>query len=126
MLLLATTSKQGHDGCLQAVSEADHHPLDADAEEGAASSAPSATVYVKNLAFATADSAMRKHFDQAVSAAGGVMRSAVVHKSQPKAKAKQPAGGKEQKLLSSGFGFVECSSEGVAKAVIKRMQVRRL
>ena len=57
-----------------------------------------------------------------MSAAGGMIRAAVVHKSQPKAKAKAKDG-KEQKPLSSGFGFVECSSEDVAKAALKRMQV---
>lgn len=87
----------------------------ADAEE---TSAASTTIYVKNLAFGTADAALRKHFDAAVSAASGVVRSAMVQKSQPK------ADGKDKKALSAGYGFVECSSEDVAKAVIRRLQVR--
>ena len=31
--------------------------------------------------------------------------------------------GKKGEQLSMGFGFVECSSEEVAKAVLKRLQV---
>lgn len=31
--------------------------------------------------------------------------------------------GKKGEQLSMGFGFVECSSEDVAKAVLKRLQV---
>ena len=106
------------------------HPLDADADSARAG-AISATVYVKNLAFTTGDEALRRHFDHAVSAAGGVVRSAVVHRSAAGSKGKQQQQqqqqqqpGKGQKLLSAGFGFVECSSEEVAKDVIKRMQVR--
>ena len=38
----------------------------------------SCTLYVKNLAFATADAALAAHFDAAVSAAGGRIRSARV------------------------------------------------
>ena len=53
------------------------------------------------------------HFDAAVSAAGGSIRSARV------AKRKGPDG----KPLSAGFGFVECSSEEVAKIGISKMQV---
>lgn len=34
--------------------------------------------------------------------------------------------GKKGEALSMGFGFVECSSEAVAKAVLKRLQVWHL
>ncbi len=53
------------------------------------------------------------HFDTAVSAAGGSIRSARV------AKRKGPDG----KALSAGYGFVECSSEEVAKIALAKMQV---
>ena len=109
-----------HD-CLQDASVPEH-PL-AHAADAATPAAPSATVYVKNLAFATADAALRQHFDSAVSAAGGVIRSAVVHKSQASSKLKGGAVKKADKPLSAGYGFVECSSEDVARAVIRRMQV---
>lgn len=32
--------------------------------------------------------------------------------------------GPDGKPLSMGFGFVECSTEGVAKAVLRQLQVR--
>lgn len=72
----------------------------------------SSTIYVKNLAFATGDAGLRKHFDNTISSAGGSMRSVKV------AVRKGPDG----KPLSMGFGFVECSSEDVAKAVLKQLQ----
>ena len=59
---------------------------------------------------------VQAHFDAAVSSAGGNIRSARV------AKRKGPDG----KPLSAGFGFVECSSEEVAKIGISKMQVRML
>ena len=59
---------------------------------------------------------VQAHFDAAVSSAGGSIRSARV------AKRKGPDG----KPLSAGFGFVECSSEEVAKIGISKMQVRML
>ncbi len=57
---------------------------------------------------------VQAHFDAAVSAAGGSIRSARV------AKRKGPDG----KPLSAGFGFVECSSEEVAKIGVSKMQVQ--
>ncbi|BDA49748.1 Multiple RNA-binding domain-containing protein 1 [Coccomyxa sp. Obi] len=74
--------------------------------------AESTTIYVKNLAFATTDATLRAHFDVVVSAAGGSIRAARV------AKRKGPDGNP----LSSGFGFVECSSEDVAKIAIQKQQ----
>ena len=59
------------------------------------------------------DAGLHKHFDKAVSSSGGSVRSVKV------AVRKGPAG----KPLSMGFGFVECSSEAVAKTVLKQLQV---
>ena len=79
----------------------------------AADAGESATIYVKNLAFSTGRAALAAHFDAAVSAAGGRVRAARVS-------TRRGADGKE---LSAGFGFVECSSEEVAKAALRQMQV---
>ena len=54
--------------------------------------------------------------DPVVSAAGGSVRSVKV------ARHRGPNG----KLLSAGFGFVECSSEQAARAALKRLQARPL
>lgn len=62
------------------------------------------------------DKALRAHFDGAASAAGGALRSAAVSRKKEKGPDGQP--------LSKGFGFVECSSEATAKAVLKQLQVR--
>ncbi|KAG1656825.1 hypothetical protein FOA52_008459 [Chlamydomonas sp. UWO 241] len=71
-----------------------------------------ASIYVKNLAWGTADAGLRKHFDRAVSAAGGTLRSAKVAKKA----------GPDGAPLSMGFGFVEVDTEDIAKAVIKALQ----
>ena len=63
---------------------------------------------------AAGDASLRKHFENMISSAGGNTRSVKV------AMRKGPDG----KPLSMGFGFVECSSEDVAKAVLKQLQVR--
>lgn len=65
-------------------------------------------------AFAAGDASLRKHFENTISSAGGNMRSVKV------AMRKGPDG----KSLSMGFGFVECSSEYVAKTVLRQLQVR--
>lgn len=65
-------------------------------------------------AVAAGDAGLRKLFDNAVSGVGGSMRSVKV------AIRKGPDG----KPLSMGFGFVECSSEDVAKAVLRQLQVQ--
>eukprot|EP00884_Botryococcus_braunii_P005166 jgi/Botrbrau1/14650/Bobra.0108s0011.1 len=72
----------------------------------------SPTLYVKNLGFSTTDEALLRHFDAVVSAAGGQIRSARVSKKK----------GPDGKYLSAGFGFVECSSEAVARIVLKKLQ----
>ncbi len=71
-----------------------------------------ACIYVKNLNFKTADAALQRHFDAALSSAGGTLHSVKV------ARRKGPDG----KLLSMGFGFVETDSEAAAKAAIKQLQ----
>ncbi|KAK9825631.1 hypothetical protein WJX81_001303 [Elliptochloris bilobata] len=83
-----------------------------DGDDDVAAAGESATIYVKNLAFGTARGALAAHFDAAVSGAGGRVRSARVS-------TRKGADGKE---LSAGFGFVECSSEEVAKAALRQMQ----
>lgn len=70
------------------------------------------TIFVKNLAWATEDAGLREHFLGAAKSAGGKLRAAKV------ARRKGPDG----KMLSAGYGFVECSSEEVAKEVIKKLQ----
>lgn len=75
------------------------------------SSNESFTIFVKNLAFKTKKAAFEKHFRAAVQACGGEMRSAKI--SQRK---------KDNKLVSAGFGFVECSSESVARDVVQKLQ----
>ena len=62
---------------------------------------------------AAGNETLQKHFDNAVAAAGGQLRSAKVATRK----------GADGKPLSMGFGFVECSSESVAAAVIKKLQV---
>ena len=73
--------------------------------------APSSTIFVKNLAFKTKKAAFEKFFRAAIEACGGELRSAKI--SQRK---------KDKKMVSAGFGFVECSSEVVAQDVIKKLQ----
>lgn len=62
-------------------------------------------LYVKNLNFETRDKALRRHFEGPARSAGGRLTSARV--------ALKP--GKNDKKLSLGFGFVELSSEAVAR-----------
>ena len=63
---------------------------------------------------AAGDASLRKHFENTISSAGGNMRSVKVAMRK----------GPDSKPLSMGFGFVECSSEDVAKAVLRQLQVR--
>ena len=72
----------------------------------------SSTVYVKNLPFASDEAALRQHFEEAVAAAGGSIRAVKVAKRK----------GADGKVLSAGFGFVECSSEDSARGVIQALQ----
>ena len=61
------------------------------------------------------DARLRTHFSKAAAAAGGTLRAASVSRKKD--------AGPNGKPLSKGFGFVECSSEAVAKAVMKQLQV---
>lgn len=72
----------------------------------------SATVYVKNLSFKSEDAGLRAHFEGAAAAAGGALRAAKVARRKAR----------DGTLLSSGFGFVECSTEAVAREVIAALQ----
>lgn len=73
--------------------------------------ADSSTIFVKNLAFKTKKKSFENHFKSTVQECGGEMKSA---------KIAQRA--KDGKQVSAGFGFVECSSESVAKDVIQKLQ----
>ncbi len=109
----ATASEPAAATATAAASPAAAVAATAAADEDADEDGPVATLFVKNLSFATTDEALAKHFDKAVSAAGGRLHSACV------ARRKASDG----KLLSMGFGFVECDSEEVAKVVLKQLQV---
>ena len=74
----------------------------------------SSSIYVKNISWATTDSSLLKHFDSIISAMGGSVRAAKVAKRKD---------AKTGKMLSAGYGFVECSSEKVAKLAIEKLQV---
>jgi multiple RNA-binding domain-containing protein 1 len=92
---------------------------DADNATGSAS-----TIYIKNLAFATTDASLRKHFDRVVSAAGGVLHSVrVAKRPAPPPKKGKDTGSSQPLLLSAGYGFVEVDSAEVAAAVIQKLQV---
>ena len=83
-------TKPGKDGAAAAAADAaaaDVHTgagADGDAEGDAPAPAVVGTIFVKNLAFATTDVALKKHFDKAVSAAGGSLHSALVARKQGK------------------------------------------
>ena len=63
----------------------------------------------------TDDARLKAHFSKAVAAAGGILRAASVSRKKD--------AGPDGKPLSKGFGFVECSSDAVARAVMTRLQV---
>ncbi|MEW5307701.1 MAG: hypothetical protein WDW36_010079 [Sanguina aurantia] len=82
------------------------------AEAGDDDGSAQGTLYIKNLAFATTDESLKKHFDKIVSSLGGTLHSARV------SRRKGPDGG----LLSCGYGFVEVAPQDVAALVIKKLQ----
>jgi multiple RNA-binding domain-containing protein 1 len=90
--------------------------VDVMAELATAASADEAvattTIYVKNLSFESDETALTAHVQPAVEAAGGSLRSVKIARRKAK----------DGRVLSSGFGFVECSSESVARDVIKALQ----
>jgi multiple RNA-binding domain-containing protein 1 len=65
--------QQAAAGTAPAATEAAEEDAEDDGQDAAV-----ACIYVKNLNFATGDAALRKHFDKAVSAAGGSIHSAKV------------------------------------------------
>lgn len=73
--------------------------------------ADSSTIFVKNLAFKTKKKSFENHFENVVQECGGEMKSAKIAQRT-----------KDGKQVSAGFGFVECSSETVAKDVIQKLQ----
>lgn len=70
------------------------------------------TIFVKGLSFATQEPALLHLFEKATMNAGGSVRNVKVAKKKSK----------DNKMLSAGYGFVECSSEEVARAVLKSLQ----
>lgn len=74
----------------------------------------SATIYVKNLAWATQESGLRTHFEDVKTLDGQKpqLRSVRIAKKR----------GPDGKPLSAGYGFVECESEAGAKALIDALQ----
>lgn len=70
---------------------------------------PDATVFVKNLNFATTEEALRKHF----SSCGAIFDVTVAKKMDPKNKGQQ---------LSMGYGFVQFQHKRSAKEAIKELQ----
>ncbi len=61
------------------------------------------------------DARLKAHFSKVAAAAGGTLRAASVSRKKD--------AGPDGKPLSKGFGFVECSSDAVARAVMTQLQV---
>jgi len=61
------------------------------------------------------DARLKAHFSKAAAAAGGTLRAASVSRKKD--------AGPDGKPLSKGFGFVECSSDAVARAIMTQLQV---
>jgi multiple RNA-binding domain-containing protein 1 len=84
------------------------------------------TIFVKGLSFATEEATLTKHFEKAVKAAGGTLRSVKIARKKAPTPASSKKGKKKDddnsaaapKMLSAGYGFVECSSDDVARAVV--------
>eukprot|EP00889_Picochlorum_renovo_P007719 jgi/Picre1/34749/NNA_002215.t1 len=81
-------------------------------QNGTDESTDSSTIFVKNIAFKTKKQGFEKHFRDTVRSCGGELKSAKI--AQRKLK--------DGKQVSAGFGFVECSSEDVARRVIDALQ----
>jgi multiple RNA-binding domain-containing protein 1 len=62
----------------QAPGKADGAAAAAAADDDDGDQAPTVSIYVKNLNFATSDASLKNHFDKVVSAAGGQVHSAKV------------------------------------------------
>ena len=72
----------------------------------------SSTIYVKNLAFSTVEKNLHERFKPVIESCGGNIRSVRIAWRTTK----------DGRRLSSGFGFVECSSEDVARDTIAKLQ----
>jgi multiple RNA-binding domain-containing protein 1 len=82
---------------------------------GAAEDADTTTtssLFVKNVAFATAEDALRKHFAAAALAAGGRLRSARL----------ATAAKGDGRVVSRGYAFAEFNDAATARAVLARLQ----
>ena len=91
-----------------------------DAEEEESSSAPTATLYIKNLNFNTTEEILRQLFEKSV---GGVKAVKI-----PKKIAPMQRGGSSQDVvaLSMGFGFVELESQAAVQKALKQLQGKLL
>jgi multiple RNA-binding domain-containing protein 1 len=91
-----------------------------DAEEEELSSAPTATLYIKNLNFNTTQENLRQLFEKSV---GGVKAVKI-----PKKVAPMQRGGSSENVvaLSMGFGFVELESQAVVQKALKQLQGKLL
>lgn len=73
----------------------------------------SSSIHVKNLAWATSEKVLLRHFDPVVSAIGGSVRAVKIAVRK----------GQDGKSLSAGYGFVECSFAATAKITLRKLQV---
>jgi multiple RNA-binding domain-containing protein 1 len=86
-----------------------------DAEEEESASAPTATLYIKNLNFNTTEENLRQLFEKSV---GGVKAVKIPKKVAPM----QRGGSSEDAVaLSMGFGFVELESQAVVQKALKQL-----
>jgi multiple RNA-binding domain-containing protein 1 len=98
--------------------------VDAHVDGGEEASGGSQTVYVKNLNFVTTEDQLKVLFEK--KCGKGIRAIKIPTKVAPM---KRPLAGQnpsssvtEKNILSMGFGFVECESEGVARKAIKALQ----
>ena len=114
----AATKKQKKADAVAAAASAADAAAAATASEASPAAAASRTLFVKNLAWATDDAALRKHFEALLRSAklpATALRSTrVARKKKPGATSSS-----ETSFLSAGFGFVELESEETAAAVLK-------
>jgi multiple RNA-binding domain-containing protein 1 len=91
-----------------------------DAEEEESSSAPTATLYIKNLNFNTTEEILHQLFEKSV---GGVKAVKIPKKVAPM----QRGGSAEDAVaLSMGFGFVELESQAFVQKALKQLQGKLL
>ena len=114
----ATTKKQKKAEAVAVLAASD---APATAASTASTSASTRTLFVKNLAWATDDEHLRKHFEVLLRSAcklpATALRSARV--ARKKKEGAKGGGSGSESLLSAGFGFVELESEEAAAAVLR-------